>query len=197
MSFRISDIDMRAKDIDGLGENWPLRYAELAKYYDKAEKFIGVTGDVEGIPSAPDGVFERPPAPKVHERLAREAGKKLGVKFIANRRAIITSNKNGRAACHYCGQCGRGCLTASGVFRKPGRSLPRARDRQPRAHHRSHGARGHRRPQRQAGRRHLHRPQEPPRAEDPRQGGHPRGQLLRVGPHPAQLQVEASSQRAR
>ncbi|MEZ5395339.1 MAG: GMC family oxidoreductase N-terminal domain-containing protein [Bryobacterales bacterium] len=45
--------------------------------------------------------------------LAREAGKKLGIPFIANRRAVITSNKDGRAACHYCGQCGRGCLTAS------------------------------------------------------------------------------------
>ncbi len=113
MSFRISDLDMRAKDRDGLGENWPLSYAELAKYYDKAETFIGVTGDIQGIPSAPDGIFEKPPAPKVHELLAREAGKKLGVKFIANRRAVITSPKNGRPACHYCGQCGRGCLTAS------------------------------------------------------------------------------------
>ena len=113
MSFRFSQIDFKAKDRDGLGENWPIDYDEISPYYDKAEKFIGVTGTVEGIPSAPDGIFENPPAPKVHELLAREAGKKLGIPFIANRRAIITSNKNGRAACHYCGQCGRGCLTAS------------------------------------------------------------------------------------
>ncbi len=113
MSFRFSQIDFKAKDRDGLGDNWPIDYDEIAPYYDKVEKFIGVTGTKEGIPSAPDGIFETPPAPKVHELLAREAGKKLGIPFIANRRAIITSNKNGRAACHYCGQCGRGCLTAS------------------------------------------------------------------------------------
>jgi len=113
MSFRFSQIDFKAKDRDGLGDNWPIDYDEIAPYYDKVEKFIGVTGTKEGIPSAPDGIFETPPAPKVHEMLAQKAGKKLGIPFIANRRAIITSNKNGRAACHYCGQCGRGCLTAS------------------------------------------------------------------------------------
>ena len=43
----------------------------------------------------------------------RAAGKKLGVPFIANRRAVITRALNDRPACHYCGQCGRGCLTAS------------------------------------------------------------------------------------
>ena len=113
MSFRFSQLDFKAKDIDGLGENWPIDYDDIAPYYDKAEEFIGVTGTIEGIPTAPDGVFHDPPTPKVHEILAREAGKRLGVPFIANRRAVITRNLNGRAACHYCGQCGRGCLTAS------------------------------------------------------------------------------------
>ena len=113
MSFRFSQLDMKARDIDGLGVNWPMDYDELAPYYDKAEEFIGVTGTVEGIPTAPDGKFHDPPPPKVHELLARKAGKKLGIPFIANRRAVITRGINGRAACHYCGQCGRGCLTAS------------------------------------------------------------------------------------
>lgn len=113
MSFRFSDLDLRARDIDGLGVNWPMSYEDLAVYYDKAEKFIGVTGTVEGIPSAPDGIFQDAPAPKVHELLAKEAGKKLGIPFIANRRAIVTSGLPNRIPCHYCGQCGRGCLTAS------------------------------------------------------------------------------------
>jgi hypothetical protein len=43
--------------------------------------------------------------------LIRESGKKLGIPFIANRRAVITHAINGRPASHYCGQCGRGCLT--------------------------------------------------------------------------------------
>jgi hypothetical protein len=45
--------------------------------------------------------------------MVREAGKKLGIPFIANRRAVITKSINGRLPCHYCGYCGRGCLTAS------------------------------------------------------------------------------------
>ena len=113
MSFRFSQMDFKARDRDGLGDNWPIDYSVISPYYDKAERFIGVTGTIEGIASAPDGIFEQAPPPQVHTLLAREAGKKLGIPFIANRRAVITSNKNGRAACHYCGDCGRGCLTAS------------------------------------------------------------------------------------
>ena len=113
MSFRFSEWDLKAHDRDGIGPNWPISYADLAPYYDKAERFIGVTGTREGIPSAPDGIFHDPPQPKAHELFVQATGKKLGIPFIANRRAIITRNHNQRAACHYCGQCGRGCLTAS------------------------------------------------------------------------------------
>ena len=113
MSFRFSQMDLKARDRDGLGANWPIDYSDLSPYYDKVEKFIGVTGSVEGIPSAPDGIFQDPPAPKVHEHLAREAGKRMGIRFIANRRAIVTNGVSGRIPCHYCGQCARGCRTAS------------------------------------------------------------------------------------
>lgn len=113
MSFRFSDLDLKPYSRDGIGWDWPISYEELAPWYDRAEEYIGVTGTVEGIRSAPDGKFHDPPPPKVHELLMREAGKKLGVPFIANRRAVITRSINGRAPCHYCGQCGRGCLTES------------------------------------------------------------------------------------
>jgi choline dehydrogenase-like flavoprotein len=113
MSFRFSQMDLKPYDRDGLGWNWPIDYDDISPYYDKAEKFIGVTGTKEGIASAPDGVFHDPPAAKAHEVYVRDAGKKLGIPFIANRRAVITKSINGRAACHYCGQCGRGCVTAS------------------------------------------------------------------------------------
>jgi choline dehydrogenase-like flavoprotein len=113
MSFRFSQLDFKAYDRDGLGGNWPISYDDISPYYDKAEKFIGVVGTVEGIPSAPDGIFHDSPPPRAHEILIRESGKKLGIPFIANRRAVITHAINGRPACHYCGQCGRGCLTGS------------------------------------------------------------------------------------
>ena len=113
MSFRFSDIDLKPYSRDGIGWDWPISYEDIAPWYDRAEEYIGVTGTVERIPSAPDGKFHEPPRPKVHELLMREAGKQLGVPFIPNRRAVITRSINGRLACHYCGQCGRGCLTES------------------------------------------------------------------------------------
>lgn len=113
MSFRFSDLDLKPYSRDGIGWDWPISYEELAPWYDRTEEYIGVTGTAEGIRSAPDGKFHDPPPPKVHELLMREAGKKLGVPFIANRRAVITRSINGRLPCHYCGQCGRGCLTES------------------------------------------------------------------------------------
>ncbi len=113
MSFRFSDMDFKPHSRDGVGWDWPISYEDVAPWYDRAEDYIGVTGSIEGIRSAPDGKFHAPPEPKVHERLVRAAGKELGVPFIANRRAVLTRPVNGRAACHYCGQCGRGCLTES------------------------------------------------------------------------------------
>lgn len=113
ISLRFADYDFKPYSTDGLGDDWPISYEDVAPYYDKAEAFIGVTGTKEGIRSAPDGVFMKPPAPRVHELLAKSACDKLSIPCIPSRMAIITKNHNGRAACHYCGQCGRGCITAS------------------------------------------------------------------------------------
>lgn len=113
MSFRFSDYDFKPYSKDGLGWDWPISYEDIAPYYDKAEAFIGVCGSKEGIRSAPDGVFHEPPPPKVHEVLIKKASEKLGIPCIPNRRAVITKALNGRPPCHYCGQCGRGCITAS------------------------------------------------------------------------------------
>ena len=113
ISLRFSDYDFNPRDRDGLGWNWPIDYEDLAPYYDKAETFIGVVGSREGIRSAPDGIFHDPPPPKAHELLIRRASRRMGIPCIPNRRAVITRSINGRPACHYCGQCGRGCLTGS------------------------------------------------------------------------------------
>lgn len=113
ISLRFSDYDFKPRDRDGLGWNWPLEYADLAPWYDRAETFIGVVGSREGLRSAPDGVFHDPPPPKAHELLIARASRKMGIPCIPNRRAVITRSINGRPACHYCGQCGRGCLGGS------------------------------------------------------------------------------------
>ncbi len=85
----------------------------MSPWYDKAEGFIGVTGTKEGLRTAPDGNFLPPIPPRVHEMLIQKACGKLNIPCIPSRMAMLTKPINGRAACHYCGQCGRGCRTAS------------------------------------------------------------------------------------
>lgn len=113
ISLRFADYDFHPYTRDGIGTDWPISYEDIAPYYDKAEKFIGVTGSKEGIRSAPDGIFQQCPPPRVHEQLVQRACRKLDIPCIPSRLAIITQPTNGRPACHYCAQCGRGCVTAS------------------------------------------------------------------------------------
>src|SRR6185436_15260610 len=76
-------------------------------------RFIGVTGSVENIRSAPDSIFN-PPAPlRAHDVLVQRACAKNGIRAVSARQAVTTVARNGRPPCHYCGQCGRGCMTAS------------------------------------------------------------------------------------
>ena len=113
VTLRFADYDFKPRSTDGLGWDWPIAYEDLAPYYDKAERFIGVTGTPEGIRSAPDGIFNPPGALKAHEVLLQRAFGKMGIRAVPSRQAVTTVARNGRPACHYCGQCGRGCLTAS------------------------------------------------------------------------------------
>jgi choline dehydrogenase-like flavoprotein len=113
ISLRFADYDFTPYTRDGLGTDWPITYDELAPYYDKAERFIGVTGSKEGIRSAPDGIFQPCPPPRVPEMLFQRAAKKLNIPCIPARLAVITQPTNGRPPCHYCGQCGRGCVSSS------------------------------------------------------------------------------------
>jgi choline dehydrogenase-like flavoprotein len=113
VTLRFADYDFRPRERDGLGVDWPISYEDPAPYYDKAETFIGVTGTKEGIRSAPDGIFN-PPAPlRAHDVLVQRSCATLGIRAVPARQAVTTVPRNGRPACHYCGQCGRGCKTAS------------------------------------------------------------------------------------
>ena len=113
VTLRMSDYDFKPRSTDGLGFDWPISYADLAPFYEKAERLIGVTGTVEGIRSAPDGIFNPPGALRAHDVLVQRACAKLGIRAVAARQAVTTVARNGRPPCHYCGQCGRGCMTAS------------------------------------------------------------------------------------
>jgi choline dehydrogenase-like flavoprotein len=113
ISLRYADYDLKPYSRDGIGTDWPISYEDVAPYYDKIESFIGVTGSKEGLRGAPDGIFQPCPPPRVHEVLIKKASDKLGIPCIPNRLAVITRPTNGRPACHYCGQCGRGCVSGS------------------------------------------------------------------------------------
>jgi choline dehydrogenase-like flavoprotein len=113
VQLRYADYDFKPRSHDGLGWDWPIGYDDIAPYYDKAERLIGVTGRAEGIRSAPDGIFQEPAPLKPHEILVQRACAKLGIRAINARQAVITSPLNGRPPCHYCGQCGRGCAQGS------------------------------------------------------------------------------------
>src|SRR5262249_53939888 len=113
IALRYAPVDFRAKTKDDLGDDWPISYDDVAPYYDKVESYIGVFGTKENIPSAPDGIFQPPPKPRCNEVVAQRACQKLGIPCIPSRMAILTRPLNGRPACHYCAQCGRGCQLAS------------------------------------------------------------------------------------
>ncbi|HXG92315.1 MAG TPA: GMC family oxidoreductase [Blastocatellia bacterium] len=126
-SYRLSDYELKAASRDGYGDDWPISYKELEPYYDRVEQFIGVSGSYENIPNLPDGKFL--PAMKLTcgewelKRAVERRWKDRHV--IIGRAAILTKNHNGRAACHYCGHCDRGCTTYS-YFSSPGSTLPAA-----------------------------------------------------------------------
>jgi choline dehydrogenase-like flavoprotein len=113
IALRFSPVDFKSFTRDGLGSDWPITYEDLAPYYDKVESYIGVFGTKENVPSAPDGVFLPPPKPRCTELIVKKACDKLNIICIPARLAILTRSVNGRLPCHYCGQCGRGCITAS------------------------------------------------------------------------------------
>lgn len=112
--LRYSEQDFKAASFDGYGVDWPLSYKDLAPYYDLVESYVGVSGQKEGNPMIPDGVFQPPMNLTCEEVLLRERAKdKLGLTVTIFRTANLTKPLNGRYACHYCGPCERGCITHS------------------------------------------------------------------------------------
>jgi choline dehydrogenase-like flavoprotein len=113
VALRFAPVDFKPRTAVGMGDDWPITYEELAPYYDKVESYIGVFGTRENISSSPDGVFLPPPKPRCTEIILKKACDKLNILCVPARLAILTKPLNGRPPCHYCGQCTRGCISAS------------------------------------------------------------------------------------
>ena len=109
ISLRFGPDDFRGKSVDGLGDDWPISYDDVKPYYDNVDRFVGLYGSNEGLRNAPDGIFQPPPKPRCYELMVKKASDKLNITCIPARLSVITKAMNGRQACHYCGQCNRGC----------------------------------------------------------------------------------------
>ncbi len=136
LSFRNGPYDFKPKSRDGLGFDWPVSYEDIAPYYDKVEMLIGVYGDNNGLentPDSPPGVLLPPPKPRISELLMQNRARRLGVPVVAAHRAvlsqrldfhnlpaklhprnpfaqrIVNESMQGRAACFWATNCGRGC----------------------------------------------------------------------------------------
>ena len=125
ISLRFGPDDFKHRSLDGLGDDWPIGYDDLKPYYDTLDELVGIFGTHEGLPNEPDGIFQPPPKPRCYELLIKRACDRLKITCIPSRMSILTRPLNGRPACHYCGQCGRGCATHSN-FSSPSVLLPPA-----------------------------------------------------------------------
>ena len=113
-SYRMSPLDLAGASHDGYDVDWPLKYDELVPYYEEVEKYVGISGRAENLPQLPDSIFLPPMDMTCGEEIFRDQVKaKLGRTVTIGRAAILTKAHNGRAACHYCGPCERGCVTYS------------------------------------------------------------------------------------
>ncbi len=112
-SYRFNEIDFKANIEDGHGVDWPVRYKDIAPWYDMVESYIGVTGEMLGLPQLPDGKFEPMMELNCAEQHVRDKLKESYEDRIVTpgRVAHINSDKKyeGRVRCQFRNRCMRGC----------------------------------------------------------------------------------------
>jgi choline dehydrogenase-like flavoprotein len=108
-SDRFADYEFHAASRDGYGDDWPFSYSDIAPYYSRVERFIGVSASTEGLPQFPDGEFLPPMPLNCAETIFAAACRKLGIPSTQRRVAQLTKMWQNRPPCHYCGNCINGC----------------------------------------------------------------------------------------
>ena len=113
VALRFSQRDFKGRDHDGAGQNWPIGSSDLAPYYDRIEREVGVCGNRDGLEDLPDGIFLPPVPMKCSDVLIQRGAEKLGIKVIHVRKSTLSRPTRTRPACHFCGNCMAGCDVAA------------------------------------------------------------------------------------
>ena len=124
---RWSDLDFEANARDGIGVDWPIRYKDIAPWYSYVERFVGISGNRDGIPHLPDGEFQPPMEMNVVEKHLKKRVEETyrNRHVIISRTANLTKGLHGRGPCQYRDLCARGCPFA-GYFSSNSATLPAA-----------------------------------------------------------------------
>jgi choline dehydrogenase-like flavoprotein len=125
--------DFKPFSRDGHGVDWPISYDDIAPFYDRVEKMIGVNGgriELENHPDSPPGCLMPPPKPRVTEMLIKAAAESIGIPVRAAHTAVLTRDMPNdvapRSACFNATPCTRGC-TIGAMFQTTTSFLPMAR----------------------------------------------------------------------
>ncbi|HSU61137.1 MAG TPA: GMC family oxidoreductase [Bryobacteraceae bacterium] len=124
-SARFGDIDFHAASRDGYDVDWPVTYAEMAPYYSRVERMIGVASTVQNRPSNPDGEYLPPMNFRCLDWILESGARKVGIPYLPDRIAQLTVPHAGHPSCHFCANCTDGCDTGS-FFSTPWFFLPEA-----------------------------------------------------------------------
>ncbi|MDR9364132.1 MAG: GMC family oxidoreductase [Balneolaceae bacterium] len=125
-SYRLSPMDFEANLREGIAIDWPIRYEDLAEWYDYVEGFAGISGQPGGLPQLPDGNFLPPMElncveQKLKESIADNFDRTLTIGRVAN----LTQQHEGRGPCMFRNRCDRGC-PYGGYFCSNSSTLPAA-----------------------------------------------------------------------
>jgi len=127
VSLRLSDLDFEANAKEGIGVDWPIRYKDIARWYDHVESFAGISGQKEGLAHLPDGKYLPPMEMNCLEKHVKE---KIAENFdermmTIGRTANLSVAHKGRGKCQYRDLCMRGCPFGA-AFSSNASTLPAA-----------------------------------------------------------------------
>jgi choline dehydrogenase-like flavoprotein len=127
-SYRHSDIDFEANAREGIAIDWPIRYKDIAPWYDHVERFAGISGSREGLEQLPDGEFLPPMPLNAGEQFVAAGIRKAfndRRRMIIGRVANLSVPHNGRNVCQYRSKCSAGCPFGA-YFSSQSSTLPAA-----------------------------------------------------------------------